>query len=112
MHNRESIEELLRNNSRAVGRALIALRNRQTADEVATESTRWQNGRGFTAAHARRGVSMANFFERTGFLTPRQLAWWRAPAGKSTSRIGQYSLQLLEVAKEREQMRPQSASVT
>lgn len=107
MLTRKSIEQLLENNDRAVGRALIVLRQRQTSDEIATECTRWQNGQGFTAAHAKRGVSMANFFERTGFLTPRQLAWWRASV-RGTSRIGQYSAQLLEVAREREQIRSQS----
>ena len=107
---RQYILNLLAKNDRAVGRALLVLRGRQTPDEVACETTRWSNGQGFNAAHAKRGVSMANFFERTGFLTPRQLAWWRAPGRGDVSRIGQYAGQLLEVAKKREQMRPQSVS--
>lgn len=91
------IQELLMTNDRALARALVVLNERQTQDEQASETTRYSNQRGFNAAHAKRGTSMANFFLRTGFLTPKQLAWWRVPQ-KGTSRIGIYAGQLLDAA--------------
>ena len=62
----EAIVNLLATNDRAVGRALVVLRNRQTADEQISESTKHHNNRGFRPCHARMGTSMANFFERAG----------------------------------------------
>lgn len=94
----DGIIHLLRTNDRAVGRALVVLKNRQTADEQASLQTRHLNGRGFRPCHAKRGVGMALFFERAGFLTPKQLAWWRQE-GKEGMRIGIYARQLLEEAK-------------
>ena len=38
MHTVESIKSLLATNDKAIGRALIVLRNRQTADEQASET--------------------------------------------------------------------------
>ena len=99
MVTKQSIIDLLRVNDRAVARALVVLNNRQTADEQASETTRHTNGRGFNAAHAKRGTGMARFYLRTGFLTPKQLAWWRAPEAKGGAmRIAIYAGQLLEEA--------------
>jgi hypothetical protein len=97
-HTVDSIKALLANNDRAVGRALIVLRNRQTADEQRTEQTKHQNGRGFRPCHARMGTSMANFFERRGYLTEKQVNYWRARMADGNSRIEIYSRQLLEEA--------------
>jgi hypothetical protein len=95
--------ELLRTNDKAVARALIVLNTRQTLDEQASETTRYSNGRGFNAAHAKRGTGMAQFYQRTGFLTPRQLAWWRAHEGRGGAmRIAIYVGQLQEAAREKE----------
>lgn len=95
------IVNLLLTNDRAVGRALLALNARQTADERASESTRHQNGMGFRSCDARVGTSMAEFFSRTGFLTPKQIAYWRKPQRNGAPRITVYAGQLLEVAKAR-----------
>lgn len=95
--NKEAIIELLLNNDRALCRALVVLNNRQTADERCSEATLHANARGWSAAHAKRGTSMANFFTRTGFLTPKQKAWWRTPV-RGVPRIGMYAGQLLEEA--------------
>ena len=62
--NVDTIKTLLANNDKAVGRALIVLRNRQTADEKVSETTKHQNGRGFRPCHARMGTNMADFFEK------------------------------------------------
>lgn len=92
------IVALLRNNDKAVARALIVLKDRQTEDEQRSETTRHLNGRGFRPCHAKMGVSMAKFYERNGYLSPKQLAYWRKE-GKEGMRIAIYWRQLLEAAK-------------
>ena len=99
-HTVESIRQLLRTNDRAVGRALLALNARQTADEQQAEATKYHNEQGFKPCHAKRGTGMAKFYAKTGFLTPRQLAWWRAVTPSGKSRIEVYAAQLLRVAEE------------
>jgi hypothetical protein len=44
------------------------------------------------------GVSMAKYFERNGFLTEKQINYWRTPTNCGKSRIEIYSRQLLEEA--------------
>lgn len=94
------IVNLLRTNDKAVARALVVLKDRQTEDEQRSESTRHLNGRGFRPCHARMGVSMAKFYERNGYLSPKQLAYWRKPT-KEGFRLAIYWRQLLEAAKEK-----------
>ena len=99
---KQEILRLLANNDKAVARALVVLNSRQTSDEQSSETTKYNNRRGFNAAHAKRGTGMAQFFLRTGFLTPKQLAWWRAPEAKGGQmRIGIYTAQLQEAAVEK-----------
>lgn len=93
-----SIKDLLATNDRAIGRALVVLKNRQTADEQVEEHTRHRNGRGFRPCHARMGTNMAQFFERRGYLTAKQVEYWRRPMADGRSRIEIYSRQLLEEA--------------
>ena len=100
-HTVESIRELLRTNDRAVGRALLALNARQTADEQQQEVTKYHNEQGFKPCHAKRGTGMAQFYAKAGFLTPKQLAWWRAVTPSSKSRIEVYAAQLLKVAEQK-----------
>lgn len=102
MHTKESIINLLRTNDKAIGRALVALTARQTTDERASENTRYHNGRGYRPAHARMGTSMSRYFERNGYLTPKQIAYWRVKMRDGKMRIEIYAGQLLEVARERE----------
>jgi hypothetical protein len=102
MVSKAEILELLKHNDRALARALVVLNARQTADERVSRETKHVNSRGFNAAHAQRGTSMANFYLRTGFLTPKQMGWWRAPAAVGGQmRIGIYTRQLLEAAAEK-----------
>lgn len=99
MVTKEKIIGLLATNDKALARALVVLNNRQTADEKASETTRYRNGRGFNAAHAKRGTGMANFYLQAGFLTRRQMAWWRACEGRGGAmRIALYVGQLMEEA--------------
>lgn len=98
MLTKESILELLKNDKRAVARALVVLHERQTFDEKAQEGTRYLNGRGFRPCHARMGSSMAKQFLRNSFLTDKQINYWRVPDKNGSMRIGIYWAQLLEEA--------------
>ena len=93
-----------RTQMRAVGTALMRIMENQTNDEVNSQNTKYSNGIGFTGAHGRVGTSMAQFFSKTGFLTPKQVKYWTTPIGKKNRpRILIYKNQLLEFAKYKEQ---------
>ena len=96
--NKTEIVELLKTNDRAVARAVFVLNERQTADEQNSEATKYHNGVGFTGADARMGTSMAKFYSRTGYLTAKQIAYWRKPNKNGVMRIAKYAGQLLEIA--------------
>lgn len=93
---REKVEHLLNTNDHAVGRALVRLLERQTFDEKLDEDTKHRNGRGFKPCHARIGQSMAEFYQRNGYLSVKQAAYWRKIERHGSSRIGQYARQLIE----------------
>jgi len=101
MVTKESIIRLLATDDRAIARALIVLTARQTADEQVSEQTRYLNGRGYRPCHARMGASMSKFFEARGYLTPKQIAYWRVKDKTGSMRVGIYAGQLLEVAQEK-----------
>ncbi len=98
MISREEIVSLLATNDRAVMRALVVLNSRQTSTEQSVESTVEQNGRGFRPCHAHMGTSMAKFYTRNGYLSQKQIAYWRAPDRNGSMRIGIYWRQLQEEA--------------
>jgi hypothetical protein len=93
------IVNVLKVNDKAVARALVVLTERQTFTEQNSEQTINRNGEGFTPADARMGTSMAKFYLRNGYLSPKQLAYWRKENAKGVQRILKYAGQLLEVAK-------------
>jgi hypothetical protein len=95
---KDSIAQLLSTNDKAIARALLVLNERQTADEQVNQSTRVQNGRGFTPADAFMGTSMANFYAKFNRLSEKQLAYWKKPNTKGVPRIAKYAGQLLEAA--------------
>lgn len=96
--NKAQIVELLATNDKAVCRALVLLNERQTWDEQTCENTKYDNGRGFRPAHARMGTSMAKWFLEKGFLSAKQIAYWRRPMKCGNMRIGIYWAQLAEEA--------------
>lgn len=102
MITKDELLQLLKTNDKAVARALVLLNNRQTLDEQATQGTRYLNGMGFRPCHARMGTSMATFFERTGYLSPKQVAYWRSTDKSGAMRIGLYWRQILEEAEAKE----------
>ena len=104
--NKQQIIELLKTNDKAVARALVALNARQTDSEQATEETRVRNGQGFRPCNARMGTSMANFYQRRGYLTAKQLAYWRKPNSKGQMRIEIYAGQLALIAQARAAAKP------
>ena len=103
---REKIEFFLSRKDKvgmhSVGRALVHLRNRQTEEELLVEETRVHNGRGFQPVHAKIGTSMANFYEKNGFLSPKQVNYWQSGTEKvQKPRIARYSRQLMEEAEKK-----------
>ena len=105
MHTKQSIIELLLTNDKAIARALVVLNDRQTADEQASGATIYHNGRGFSGAHSTIGTSMAKFYQKNGFLTTRQLEYWRKPTKSGRPRITIYAGQLLEEATAKEALK-------
>lgn len=93
----EQIVSLLRSNDKAIARALIVLKDQQTIDEQNSKATFHHNNRGFRPCHAHMGVSMAQFYERNGYLSPKQIAYWRKES-KGKMRIAIYWRQLLAAA--------------
>lgn len=99
---RKNIENLLMTNDKAVIRALFALNDRQTRDEQASEATKYHNNQGFKPCDARRGTSMVKFYKDRGFLTGKQINYWRKVLpGTGKPRICSYAMQLIKVAKEK-----------
>lgn len=92
---KDKIVALLETNDKAVARALVRLSELQTFDEVQHEDTKYRNGKGFRPAHARMGTSMAKFYSRNGYLSPKQVNYWRSKDKKGNMRIGIYANQLL-----------------
>ncbi len=98
MTTKADIVNLLRTNDRAVARALVVLTERQTATEQAAETTINRNGEGFRPCHARMGTSMARVYNGRGYLSPKQIAYWRTPQKNGQTRIEVYAGQLLDIA--------------
>ena len=71
---RTEIEALINTNDRAVERAMVAIWERQTRDEQATETTRHHNGIGFSGWTAKSGTYFANWVRSGRSLTGRHLA--------------------------------------
>ena len=95
---KEAITRLLATSDKAVARALLVLHNNQTASEQRTESTVLRNNIGWRPCHARMGTSMATFYKARGFLTPKQVAYWRKEMACGNMRIAVYWRQLAEAA--------------
>ena len=101
MLTKDRIIELLNTNDKAVGRALVVLHQRQTQTEQNSSTTINNNGIGFTPADAFMGSSMATFYSSKGYLSPKQLAYWRALNSRGVPRICKYTGQLLNEAQEK-----------
>lgn len=101
MTTKAEIIHLLATNDKALARAIVVLNMRQTQDEQQVEVTKHHNRLGFRPCHAKKGTGMAKWFEEKGFLTQRQMAWWRQVTPTGKMRIEIYASQLLDAAQKK-----------
>jgi len=85
--NKGHVIQLLLTNNEAVEKAMVALYNRQTADEQSTQETRHSNGVGFSGAHAHLGSYYAKWVLSGRNLTGRHLEKARAMSLKYTDQL-------------------------
>lgn len=97
---KESLAQMLatRNPSFVIGRALLAIYNRQTYQEQSGTATIANNGIGFSKPDARLGSIGARMFKAHGELQPWLVKVWMKPASDGFPRICKYVRQLDEIA--------------
>jgi hypothetical protein len=98
---KESIRSLIYNpkkQNKAIGRALIALFNNQTAYEKTFNTVETRNKRGFSASDANRGTKDAKFYLENGFLDSSSISYWMTADITKTERIAKYHRQLNDAA--------------
>lgn len=86
----DEVRDRLRTNDESVKRALLTLYLRQTSDERRDKDTKHDNNVGFNVPDSYRLTSFGEFLNRTGYLSPKQVAYVRP-------RLLKYSRQLLEI---------------
>lgn len=86
----------------SIGRALVHLLNRQTADEQRDSTTKYHNNLGFTGADARRGTITAKYYLKHRTLQEWQIAYWLKQDRKGRTRLGKYYAQIAEEARKKE----------
>lgn len=99
-----SLLKLLEDGNRrgeVIGRALVALFNRQEDEEKAVNDARVLNARGFSAADAKQGSITAKTYLKRRELLPFQIDYWMQPMKNGNPRICKYVRQLNEVAQEK-----------
>jgi hypothetical protein len=104
---RDTIRNMLRNDNRkyvetVIGRALLALLDRQTEDEKIAADTRVWNAVGFSGADAKSGTLTAKFYAKHGKLLDWQVEKWTKPAKNGYPRLCKYAKQLNEIALEKQ----------
>lgn len=104
---RDTIRNMLRNDNRVyveavIGRALLALLDRQTEDEKRAADTRVWNAVGFSGADAKSGTLTAKFYAKHGKLLDWQVEKWTKPAKNGYPRLCKYAKQLNEIALEKQ----------
>ena len=87
----EEIKALLAESDKAVARAILAIYNRQPADEKIVKETSASNGIGYNGVDANFMSSLAQFYQSKGFLSAGQLKYGR-------KKIMKYAGQLTEIA--------------
>lgn len=70
---RTEIEEMINTHDGAVERAMVAIWERQTADEQTSQTTNHSNGRGFCGWAARSGTYYAEWVRSKRHLTGKHL---------------------------------------
>lgn len=86
-YTRADIIALLERHDKAVERGLVAIYNRQTADERATAHTKHANGVGFSGVDARLGSYLAKWIQSGKPLTGKHLERGRRIARKYVGQL-------------------------
>lgn len=100
-HTKGSIKALFRRADKgdeAIARAVHAIYKFQTTREKNSETTIENNEVGFNGAHGKKGTGMGRFYAANGYLTPKQIAWWKARTSTGKMRIDTYASQLARIA--------------
>lgn len=84
-----------------VGRALVALLNRQTASEQQANATEQHNGVGFAGCDAKSGSLTAKTYLKYGRLEKWQIDKWMRPGRGGYARLCKYHAQLNQIAEEK-----------
>lgn len=100
---RDSLQNMLDSSNadyvmHVVGRALVALFNRQTEGEKATNSTNVDNGIGFAGCDAISGTLTAKSYLKNRKLQDWQVEKWLKRGKNGYSRLSKYHAQLNQVA--------------
>ncbi len=85
------IKEKLETDDKWVTRGIAAIFEKQTYSEQQSDSTNENNGVGFTGVDAKILSSFAKFYNRKGYLSPKQLVYGR-------KKIKKYAGQLAKIA--------------
>lgn len=96
MYTKEQILDKVQTDQKWLERAIIAIYDRQTTDEKATEDTIYHNKKGFKSCHAKRGSYYAKWILSGKHLTDYHVE-------KAKKMIKPYIGQLLKVIKEKEE---------
>ena len=91
---KEQLKQRLLTDDKALIAAIIALNNCQTAEELASGHTISKNGMGFRAFDSKVGSGMVKFYQKAGFLTSKQLEYWKKKDSRGKERIVCYLNQL------------------
>jgi hypothetical protein len=100
---KESLSKMLTNENQqyvgnVVGRALVAIFQRQTEVEKSSNQTVQNNGVGFTGADAHSGTIIAKYYLKHKKLEDWQIEKWIKSDKNGSPRIAKYHAQLNEVA--------------
>lgn len=103
---RESLQAMLDSEDtsfvdQVIGKALVAIFNRQTASEKYSDSTSDENGIGFTGFDAHSGSISAKYYIKRKSFMDWQREMWLKKGKTGFSRIAKYHKQLNEVANEK-----------
>jgi hypothetical protein len=81
-----------------IGRALVALFQKQTEEEKSQNTTKVHNGVGFTPADGFSGTVSAKYFLKHGKLEQWQREMWMKPNKSGVPRLVKYAGQLNKIA--------------
>ena len=103
---RDSIQNMLDNTNQVyvmhvVGKALVALFDRQTEAEKVCNHTQEYNGIGFAGCDARSGTLTAKAYLKNKRLEDWQVNKWTKPGKNGYARLCKYHSQLNEVAEKK-----------